>query len=172
MRAKVIGCLIGLALGSIQLKAWAYPIGYEEFEAYGQGIIDPEEYMEERLIDITDEVTQSCEKWGAEYNICPEDGEALCYVETRCTDATNGNCEGIAQINVPYHRARMKRLGITDIHNTDQNIHVMFDYLSELYGKYGDLAKALDAYNGNGKNGKSGYAKDILTVAAVLDMLE
>lgn len=165
----LLGCIIGGLIGGYQISAWAYPIGYKEFDTYAMA--DPEQYMEENYVDIPLEVSESCEKYGEEYGICPEVGEGLCWRETRCqSDAENGNCKGVAQIDVKVHKDRLKRLGITNIYDTDQNIHVMFDLLKELYEQEKDLAKSLDAYNGNGKNGKSKYAKDILTVSAALEM--
>lgn len=172
MRSKIIsfiiGGVIGFCLWSIQVKAWASPIGLETMQK--QEIADPEEYMEINYVDIPQEISEVCEKYGEEYGICPEIGEALVWRETRCKNIDNGSCKGYAQINTNVHKSRMKRLGVNDIHNMDGNIHIAFDYLSELYQKNGDIAKALDEYNGNGRGGKSKYAKQILVVARCLDL--
>ena len=158
----LIGCLL------IHTTAYGYPKGYKEMTKYE--IYDPEEYMEINKIDIPDDVAESCEKYGAEYGICPELVEGLCWRESRCkSNAKNGNCKGIAQIDVDVHTDRMKRLKVTNIYDTDQNIHVAFDLLSELYK--GNMEKALDAYNGNNMNGKSEYTKSILKAAHALELV-
>ena len=165
----IIGGIIGFILWSFQTSAWAMPSGYEEVQA--QTIQDPESYLEENLIDIPQEVSDICEKYGAEYNLLPEIGEGLCWRETRCTeDAENGSCKGIAQINVKVHKGRMEKLNITNIYDLDSNIHLAFDLLSELEEKNHDIRKSLDEYNGNGQGGNSKYAKQILLVARCLDL--
>lgn len=168
MRLKAL-CFMLIVFG-YSTVAYAMPVGYEEIQIYGKEIVDAEEYMEERKIDIPLEVSEACEKYGAEYNILPEIGEALCWRESRCTaDANNGSCKGIAQINVNVHKGRMDKLGVKDIYDVDGNIHVAYDYLNDLIKDNNDIAKSLDAYNGNGMNGKSKYTKEILTVASILD---
>ena len=174
MRVKIIsfiiGCVIGAILGGIQINAWAMPVGFTELSKYGQDIQDAEEYMETNYIDIPFEVEEACEKYGEEYNIIPEIGEALCWRESRCTaNAKNGSCRGIAQINVNVHQSRMEKLGVSDINDIDGNVHIAFDYLNDLVEDNGDIAKSLDEYNGNHQGGKSNYAKQILTVASILD---
>jgi len=163
VRGFIFGCIIGFLIWHIQ--AWAYPIGYDELIA----VEDAEGYMEEHYVDISIEVSDACEKYGEEYGIMPEIGKALVWRESRCTDATNGKCQGYAQINEGVHKDRMKRLGVTDIHDIDGNIHVAFDILSDVYKDTESISKALDIYNGNDKNGKSKYAKEILKVAYCLD---
>lgn len=172
MKSKVIsfiiGGIIGFVLWHIQVTAWAAtPVGYTEIQEYA--VDDPEEYMETNYVDIPEDVREICESYGEEYGICAEVLEALAWRESRCTDAQNGNCKGIAQINGVIHKDRMKKLGVSDLHDFEQNIHVATDYLMELYESNGDLAQSLDEYNGNGKGGKSKYAKQILTVASCLD---
>ena len=171
MRSKIISFIIGGFIGfliwSAQVKAWATPIGYLELKQYE--IKDPEGYMEEYYVDIPNEISEVCEKYGAEYNICPEILEALVWRESRCTDVSNGNCKGYAQVNEHIHKDRMDSLGIKDIHDLDGNIHVATDLLSDLYDDTGNVAKSLDKYNGNKQNGNSGYAKQIMTVAYCLD---
>jgi hypothetical protein len=103
----IIGGIIGFAMWSIQVQAWASPIGYSAMQE--QDIDDPEEYMEENLVDIPLEVEETCEKYGEKYNICPEILEAICWRESRCTaNAKNGLCRGIMQVNEKVHKDRMK----------------------------------------------------------------
>lgn len=132
------------------------------------------------LIDdgIPEEVKASCEKWGKEYNICPELLESLAYQESRFVsdiESKDGSCIGICQINPKWHKDRMKRLGVTDLKDADQNIHVAADYLSELFEEFeGDVDYLLMAYNGDSR-WKSGYvskyAKEILERSAQYEQL-
>ena len=170
MRSKIIsfiiGGLIGFALWSVQTKAWASPAGYKEMSQVE--VADPEEFMEENAVDIPKEVSDICEKYGEEYNICPEVCEAICWRESRCTaNAKNGLCRGIMQVNEKVHKDRMKKLKVTDIYDLDGNIHVGFDLLSDLYSTNKNMKEALDAYNGNSN---SEYSKQVLKVAKCLDM--
>ena len=117
---------------------------------------------------IPSEVKEYAEKYGAEYCICPELIEALAYQESRFIPdvvSADGSCVGICQINQKCHRARMKRLGVTDLTDAEQNIHVACDYLAEIFQEHdGDPEIVLMIYNGDSrwKNGKiSRYAEEI-----------
>ncbi len=60
----------------------------------------------------------------------------------------NGNSLGLMQIQPRWHKARMKRLGCTDLLDPYQNITVGVDILAELLDKYdGSTSMALMAYN-------------------------
>ena len=164
----IIGGMIGFCLWSIQVQAWAQPLGYKEMSQVE--VDDPESYMEENLIDIPSEVEETCEKYGDEYNICPEILEAICWRESRCTaKAKNGSCKGVMQVNENVHQERMKKLGVKDIYDLDGNIHTATDLLSDLYKDKKSISKALDAYNGN--KGNTAYVSDILRTAAALDRI-
>ena len=66
------------------------------------------------------------------------------------TDAIgdNGNSIGLMQVQPKYHRARMDRLGVTDLVDPYQNVIVGVDYLAEMLERYeGNMTKALTAYN-------------------------
>lgn len=123
---------------------------------------------------IPAEVKTICEKYGTEYDICPELLEAICWNESRFTaKAENGPCKGIMQINVNAHQARMEKLGVSDIWDIDNNIHVGADYLAELFGSYEDVGAVLGSYHGErnavskAKKGQlSGYTKRILKKSA------
>lgn len=126
------------------------------------------------------EVQEACNKWGGEYNICPELLQAICYHESRYTaDAENGSCVGIMQINEPVHADRIKRLGVTDIYDIDSNIHVGADLLAELFENYSsDAGTVLGLYHGEkyairkGKKGiYSNYTNEILEKAYDLERL-
>ena len=69
------------------------------------------------------------------------------------------------QIQERWHKDRMKRLGVTNLYDSEQNITVGCDILSELLNKYGNYKDALSAYNsGNTHDGRQ-YAERILNAA-------
>ena len=115
------------------------------------------EGVEKEVVEIVDdgiplEVKEVCEKYGAEYFICPELLESLAYQESRFIAdvvSADGVCVGVCQINQKCHKARMKRLGVTDLTDAEQNIHVACDYLAEILTEHEDIAEALYIYNGN-----------------------
>lgn len=116
------------------------------------------------------EVQEACMKWGGVYDICPELLQAICWNESRYeTDLENGTCVGIMQINEPVHTARIEKLGVTDIYDLDENIHIGADLLAELFASYPDAGTVLGLYHGEknavskGKTGNySTYTKTIL----------
>ena len=60
----------------------------------------------------------------------------------------NGKAYGLMQVQKQWHRARMKKVGATNLLDPYDNVAVGIDYLAELYGIYGNYHKALMAYNG------------------------
>ena len=133
-------------------------------------IIEPSE-------ELPAEIEEACEKWGKKYDICPELLESFCYHETRYwSEAVNGPCKGSMQINVPCHQDRLKKLGVTDIFDYDQNIHVGADLLAELFSEYEDTAAVVMLYHGESnavdkanKNRLSSYCKAILEKSEELE---
>ena len=115
------------------------------------------EGVEKEVIEIVDdgipaEVKEACEKYGAEYFICSELLESLAYQESRFIAdvvSDDGSCIGVCQIKQSCHRSRMKRLGVTDLTDIEQNIHVAANYLSEILQEHEDIAETLYIYNGN-----------------------
>lgn len=98
---------------------------------------------------VPQEVAQAAERYGTEYRIAPELLEAVAYTESRYQpDAENGSCKGLMQISVRWHGDRIERLGVTDIYDADQNMHLAADYLSELFETYEDVGLVLMKYNG------------------------
>lgn len=86
----------------------------------------------------------------AEYNICPE--LVLAIIETESGGnvyADNGNCKGLMQIYTSVHKDRIKKLGVTDVYDPEQNIRLGCDTLLELFEKYNDLPAVLMKYNGS-----------------------
>jgi soluble lytic murein transglycosylase-like protein len=126
------------------------------------------------------EVQILCDIYGEKYNICPELLEAICYYESRY-DATvidgTGSCYGLMQIKKSCHKARMKRLGVTDLTDMESNIKVGADYLAELFEQYEDVGVVLTIYHGESnienayKGQLSSYVNKILEKSAYLERL-
>lgn len=87
----------------------------------------------------------ACEEFAVPYAL------ALGLIETETVfkniTGDNGNSFGYMQIYQRFHWDRMERLGVTDLMDPGGNFRVGLDFLSELYGKYGDWGIALTAYN-------------------------
>jgi len=129
-------------------------------------------------IDVPTEVVEISEDLGAQYDICPELIQAICFKESSFQpDAENGGCVGMMQIYPEWHRERMDRLESTDLFDTRQNMTVGVDYLAELIGQYEDVSIALMMYNGNssaedvlaGLGEISDYADEVLAISAELE---
>ena len=127
--------------------------------------------------DVPTEIWEAAVKWGNEYDISPDLLCAIGYRETRLQNinSANGLYHGVMQIHPPSHRRRMKEIGVTDLSNVSQNIHVAAHYIRELLNDQNDIAIALMRYHGEPtsnitryKNtGKmSSYARSILDHAA------
>ena len=81
-----------------------------------------------------------------------------------------GKSLGLLQIQPRWHSKRMDKLGCTDLLDPYQNVVVGIDYLCDLLSKYGDIGKALTAYNRGSYNGTvTQYAKTILAKAEKLN---
>lgn len=82
-----------------------------------------------------------------------------------------GNSLGLMQIQPRWNKARMKRLGVTDLLDPHQNILCGVDILAELLEKY-DTEKALVCYNmgESGAKGKTStsYSRKVLEKAGEL----
>lgn len=129
--------------------------------------------------EVPDDVRAACEKWGAYYGISPEFLEADYWTESNYkAGAVNkaGTCFGVGQVKETAHRDRMARLGVTNLFDIDQNVHVSADYFAELFEEYEDPALVLMVYHGESDamwkfdNGiMSGYAEGILDMAWELE---
>ena len=103
------------------------------------------------------------------YGIAPEIVMAMIERESEF-DITNigdeGNAYGLMQIWPKWHYQRMQSLGCTDLLDPYHNVTVGIDYLAELAKKYGDMGKALTAYNRGSYEGTiTEYAKAVLAAA-------
>lgn len=82
------------------------------------------------------------------------------------TIGDKGNSFGLMQIQVRWHYRRMLKLDCTNLLDPYQNVTVGIDYLAELLEKYGDIGKALTAYNqGSYKGTVTQYAKAVMETA-------
>ena len=116
------------------------------------------------------ETNNHIEKTAKRYGLNPDTVKALIEEESgwlTSAEGDNGNSVGLMQIQERWHKERMKRLGVTNLYNPEQNITVGCDILSELLNKYGNYKDALSVYNsGNIHDGKQ-YAERILKNAGI-----
>lgn len=138
-----------------------------------------ETYLSENRIEIPEDVTFWCEKYGQEYDICPEILEAVCWVESRCTPTAQSpdkECKGLMQIKPACHTTRMNRLNARNVFGVWENIKTGADYLAELQGTE-DISVALALYNGQSAEAVerirageyTGYVKKVLTISTALE---
>lgn len=161
MKKYLVGVLVGAFVLTMPVQA----------SANGLSNIDTSESD-----GIPFDIREYAELCGSEYNICPELLEAIAYSESRYTaDAQNGSCYGLMQVNLDWHKDRIKKYGWTEADMSDpyKNMMIASDYLAELFNEYEDVGKVLIIYNGNTsalpayeKHGEmSTYAKKILKKA-------
>lgn len=117
---------------------------------------------------LTEDIQETCVKYGEEYGICPEILMAIIEKESRGNpDVENGSCKGLMQINISFQNDRMKILGVKDIFSIDGNIHVGADYIAELISENDDLYYVLMCYNMGSAKAKKLYEQDIFSRYAV-----
>ena len=107
-------------------------------------------------VEVQECIITECGKYG----INPSIVIAMIEKESRYNPnaiGDNGNSFGLMQIQPRWHTKRMEKLGCTDLLNPIQNVKVGIDYLGELYNRYGDIGKALTAYNTGSYNGTITY---------------
>ena len=129
--------------------------------------------------NISETAYQACLDYGEEYGIAPEFLMAVIEVESGGQKtAKNGNCLGLMQISSRWNADRMAKIGVTNLYDERQNIHVGADILAEFFRKYEDPCLVLDKYNGNSKadynfeNGiVSKYADKVLKRSEQLERL-
>lgn len=132
-------------------------------EVYTKDLPDP--------VPVTElETNNHIEKTAKRYGLNPNIIKALIEEESgwlTSVEGDNGNSVGLMQIQERWHKERMKRLGVTDLYDPEENITVGCDILSELLNKYGNYKDALSVYNsGNIHDGKQ-YAERILKNAGI-----
>lgn len=127
--------------------------------------------------EIPTEIIEYANIIGNEFNICPELLEAIAYQESSCkSDALNGSCKGLMQLNLHWHISRFKDAGWDPADWTDpyKNMYVAAEYLSELFDEYEDVAMVLYVYNGDSTNMKKYKENGYLSyyVSEILDTSE
>lgn len=133
------------------------------------GINEPQNLGEPKTVAEL-EVEEHIEKTAKRNGLDPRVIKALIKEESgwlSSAEGDDGESVGLMQIQERWHKERMKRLGMTDLFNPQQNITVGCDILAELLGKYGNYKDALSVYNsGNTKDGKQ-YAERIMKNAGL-----
>lgn len=137
---------------------------------------------------VRDDIPMDAETQRLLYKACDETeipyelALAVIQKETGFRNVTGdgGNSSGYMQVQERWHKARMERLGVTDLSDPYGNFLVGCDYLSELLRYDLGVEWALMAYNGGpsyasrmAKAGKvSRYAKSVLNYMDILSMEE
>lgn len=148
-----------VCVGSVADVAGASPpIIIPEVVEYIPDVSDIEETY------ISDEAYSACVCYGNEYNILPELLMAMIERESGGNpNANNGTDSGLMQVAQKWHYDRMERLGVTDLFDTDQNIHTGADYLAELFNDYEDVCLVLMVYNIGYETANDYYSQGIIS---------
>lgn len=154
MMIAIAGIMIVLGLNAIATAI-------DNPEVYTKDLPDPVPVAQ---LETNNHIDKMAKRYGLDSRII----KALIEEESgwvASAEGDNGNSIGLMQIQERWHKDRMKRLGVTDLYDSEQNITVGCDILSELLNKYGNYRDALSAYNsGNIKDGRA-YAERILNAA-------
>lgn len=130
------------------------------------------------LFDVPLEVSlqEHIIKKAEEYGVDPAIVVAMAYRESTYNPhcmGDGGESYGLLQIQPKWHYDRMARLGCTNLLDPYQNVTVGIDYLAELVARYGDIGKALTAYNRGHYDGViTDYAKTVLALAEELAVVK
>ena len=152
--ALTVGIMIVLGLNAIATAI-------DNPEVYEKPLPEPVPVAQ---LEINDHIDKMAKRDG----LNPDVIKALIEEESgwgESAEGDNGQSVGLMQIQERWHKDRMKRLGVTNLYDSEQNITVGCDILSELLNKYGNYKDALSAYNsGNTHDGRQ-YAERILNAA-------
>ena len=161
MRIKKIMTAIAGIMIALGLNAIATAI--DNPEVYTKDLPDPVPVAQ---LEINDHIDKMAKRYGLDSRII----KALIEEESGwlpSAEGDNGESVGLMQIQERWHKDRMKRLGVTDLYDPEQNITVGCDILSELLNKYGNYKDALSVYNsGNVHDGKQ-YTERVLKNAGI-----
>lgn len=119
-------------------------------------------------MDLQTHIIRTCDARGIDHAV------VMAIIERESSyDAENigddGESFGLMQIQPKWHQERMDWFGADDLLNPYQNTTVGIDYLVELLEQYGDMEKALVAYNRGSYNGVvTDYAKEVLEISEKL----
>lgn len=154
MMIAIAGIMIVLGLNAIATAI-------DNPEVYTKPLPDPVPVAQ---LETNNHIEKTAKRYGLDSRII----KALIEEESgwvASAEGDNGNSIGLMQIQERWHKERMKRLGVTNLYDSEQNITVGCDILSEILNKYGNYRDALSAYNsGNIKDGRA-YADRILNAA-------
>lgn len=152
--AAILGTMLVLGLNAIATAI-------DNPEVYTKDLPDPVPVAQ---LETNNHIDKMAKRYGLDSRII----KALIEEESgwcESAEGDDGNSIGLMQIQERWHKERMKRLGVTNLYDSEQNITVGCDILSELLNKYGNYRDALSAYNsGNTKDGRA-YAERILNAA-------
>lgn len=153
----------GIAAASAKKNMCSAGVGLAPEHDVGEALVEQRGVCED--IPLTDEeqgwLQTACEEFEVPYAL------ALGLIE-RETGFQNmagddGASIGYMQVQEKWHRDRMDRLGVTDLLEPGGNFRVGCDFLSELYGRYGDWSTALTVYNmGHDPGYITDYAKAVM----------
>lgn len=161
MRIKKIMTAIAGIMIALGLNAIATAI--DNPEVYTKDLPDPVPVAQ---LEINDHIDKMAKRYGLDSRII----KALIEEESgwlTSAEGDDGNSIGLMQIQERWHKDRMKRLGVNDLYDPEQNLTVGCDILSELLNKCGNYKDALSVYNsGNVHDGKQ-YAERVLKNAGI-----
>lgn len=103
-----------------------------------------------------------------QYGLDPDIVKAIIKIESNGNPQAvgdNGQSIGLMQIQPKWHKARIDRLGITDLKDPKQNLTVGCDILAELLDTYGNYHMALAAYNTGSPYRGQEYADKVMAEA-------
>ena len=108
--------------------------------------------------ELQSQLRAACEESGVEYTLML----AIIRKETgyRNVKGDGGASWGYCQVQPRWHKARMERLGVTDLMDPFGNFRVAPPNMAELLSRY-DVENALTAYN-SGHPGHSTYARTVM----------
>lgn len=156
MMIAIAGIMIVLGLNAIATAI-------DNPEVYTKDLPDPVPVAQ---LETNNHIDKMAKRYGLDSRII----KALIEEESgwvASAEGDNGNSIGLMQIQERWHKDRMKRLGVTNLYDSEQNITVGCDILSELLNKYGNYKDALSVYNsGNVHDGKQ-YAERVLKNAGI-----
>lgn len=154
MMIAIAGIMIVLGLNAIATAI-------DNPEVYTKDLPDPVPVAQ---LETNNHIDKMAKRYGLDSRII----KALIEEESgwcESAEGDDGNSIGLMQIQERWHKERMKRLGVTNLYDSEQNITVGCDILSELLSKYGNYEDALSAYNsGNIYDGQQ-YAERVLNAA-------
>lgn len=102
-------------------------------------------------------------------NIEPALVKSVIWHESRYKPNTTGTSGdlGLMQVITKWHKARMKRLGVTNLYDPYGNILVGVDYLSEIQNNTNDISLTLMTYNMGSTRAKKLHSQGIISKYAL-----